>query len=283
MNIKLPLLLGALVTAALPAAADDFGIWSEATLQKSLGKKFSIDGGIEFRAEDKVSQPVRWAASIGAGYKPCKYISFGIGYVFIHDYNFTETETDYKKKPDAQGNPIFNGYNVDHAFWRNKHRATFDITGKAEAGRFTFSVRERYQYTHYNKAYTLRDKYRDPLPGNMNPDNWTGDLYTFNGQHFTDFSCDENDKKAKDKHYLRSRFQVEYNINHCPLSPYVSYEFSNNLADGMDLEKTRLQVGTEWKVTKKHRLDVAYIFENGSDGEHNDNLHVISVGYKFKF
>ena len=116
MNIKLPLLLGALVTAALPAAADDFGIWSEATLQKSLGKKFSIDGGIEFRAEDKVSQPVRWAASIGAGYKPCKYISFGIGYVFIHDYNFTETETDYKKKPDAQGNPIYNGYNVDHAF-----------------------------------------------------------------------------------------------------------------------------------------------------------------------
>lgn len=197
MNIKLPLLLGALVTAALPAAADDFGIWSEATLQKSLGKKFSIDGGIEFRAEDKVSQPVRWAASIGAGYKPCKYISFGIGYVFIHDYNFTETETDYKKKLDAQGNPIFNGYNVDHAFWRNKHRATFDITGKAEAGRFTFSVRERYQYTHYNKAYTLRDKYRDPLPGNMNPDNWTGDLYPFNGQHFTDFSCDENDKKPK--------------------------------------------------------------------------------------
>ena len=44
MNIKLPLLLGALVTAALPAAADDFGIWSEATLQKSLGKKLSIDG-----------------------------------------------------------------------------------------------------------------------------------------------------------------------------------------------------------------------------------------------
>lgn len=63
----------------------------------------------------------------------------------------------------------------------------------------------------------------------------------------------------------------------------MSYEFSNNLADGIDLEKTRLQVGTEWKVTKKHRLDVAYIFENGSDGEHNDNLHVISVGYKFKF
>ena len=51
----------------------------------------------------------------------------------------------------------------------------------------------------------------------------------------------------------------------------------------MDLEKTRLQVGTEWKITKMHRLDVAYIFENGSDGEHNDNLHVISVGYKFKF
>ena len=45
-------------------------------------------------------------------------------------------------------------------------------------------------------------------------------------------------------------FQVEYNINHCPLSPYVSYEFSNNLADGMDLEKTRLQVAPNGKSPK---------------------------------
>lgn len=94
---------------------------------------------------------------------------------------------------------------------------------------------------------------------------------------------DPDVKESKDKHYLRSRLQVEYNINHCHWTPYVSYELVNDLQDKFDLEKGRLKVGAEWKITKKHRLDVAYLWDKDADDESNSNHHVISLGYKFKF
>lgn len=57
----------------------------------------------------------------------------------------------------------------------------------------------------------------------------------------------------------------------------------NDLQDKFDLEKGRLKVGAEWKITKKHRLDVAYLWDKDADDESNSNHHVISLGYKFKF
>ena len=42
-----------------------------------------------------------------------------------------------------------NGYNVDHGYWRSKHRFYVEGTGSLKAGRFKFSLRERYQYTYF--------------------------------------------------------------------------------------------------------------------------------------
>lgn len=289
MNLKRLILLVACIPALQAVAGDDFGIWTEATLQKQLGKKFSVDAGVEFRSEDKVRRAARWGTSVGVSYKPFKFLSFSTGYLFLHDYTATEAETDYKKdnegniETDGDGNPRFNGYNVDHAFWRNKHRAVFDVTGKVNIGHFTLSLRERYQYTHYVGTNTLRDRYRKKLPEGFDPGDWSGELYSYGGMYFTKFEQAEKEKKAKDKHYLRSRLQLEYNIDRCPWTPYVSYELSNNLGEQMDLDKTRLTVGAEWKITKKHRLDLAYLYEDGYDDDSSTNHHVISVGYKFKF
>lgn len=283
MKMKRILLPVALTLCAMPAAADDFGLWTEATVQKSITKQFSVDGGFEFRTEDNMSQPTRWAFSLGTTYKPVSFLSIGASYVFLRSYSGTDVEVDYKKKLDSEGNRVFNGYNVDHAFWRNKHRAVFDVTGKVNAGRFTISLRERYQYTYYMEASTTRDKYRDELAHAMVP-GWTGDLYPYDGKYFTEFTQEtDRVKKAKDRHYLRSRLQVEYNIKHCPWTPYASYELSNNLSEDLHLDKKRLQVGAEWKITKKHRLDLAYVYEDGADDDSDSNHHIISVGYKFKF
>lgn len=74
--MKSPLLFCCLacaaVTPALADSGDDFGLWTEATVQKAFSKSFSIDGGLEFRLDDKFSQPSRWAVSAGASYKPLK-------------------------------------------------------------------------------------------------------------------------------------------------------------------------------------------------------------------
>lgn len=271
------LLLLLFAMTAAPALADDFGVWTSAEVQKDISKQFSIDGGFGFRAEDKLRQASRWDFSLGLTYKPVKFLSMSAGYTFIHDYSPTEAEVNYNEENER------NGYNVDHAFWRNKHRAVFSITGKVDCGRFTFSLRERYQYTHSVEDETLRDRYRTQLPESMDPSAYTGDRYEYNGQYFTRFTTEPQRKKAKDRHYLRSRVQVEYNIRHCPWTPYASYEFSNNLSDKLHLDKMRLTIGAEWKITKQHRLDLAYVYDNGHDDDTNSDIHAISIGYKFKF
>lgn len=274
---RILLLLCALT--ALPALADDTGLWLGAEAQKSINKKFSVDAGLGFRAEDHVRQASRWDVSVGASYKPFSFLTIGAGYVFLRDYSPEEVKEDYKKSDPTE----FNGYNVDHAYWRSKHRAVLDLTGKVSAGRFTFSLRERYQYTHYMAATTTRDRYRDILSGGMSPEDWTGNLYPYEGINFTSLESVSRDKSAKDRHYLRSRVQAEYNIRHCPWTPYASYEFSNNIGENFHLDKMRLTVGAEWKITKQHRLDVAYVYDNGADDDTNNDMHALSLGYKFKF
>ena len=291
--MKSPLLFCCLacaaVTPALADSGDDFGLWTEATVQKAFSKSFSIDGGLEFRLDDKFSQPSRWAVSAGASYKPLKYLSLGASYVFIHDYKSEEVKAKYETDDetgspelDDAGRPVLDGYNVEQGYWRNRHRALLEVTGKVEAGRFTFSLRERYQYTRYVGETIQQHKFRNPIPEVLLP-SFTGSKYEYAGTTFSDHSVDPDVKESKDKHYLRSRLQVEYNINHCHWTPYVSYELVNDLQDKFDLEKGRLKVGAEWKITKKHRLDVAYLWDKDADDESNSNHHVISLGYKFKF
>lgn len=275
--MKRTLLLTAIVAFAglNTAQADDFGLWGDLAVQKNITKRFSVDAGIDLRAENELKDFTRIGASVGLGFKATKWLSFGTGYTFLHDYNLSETKPSYKKDRKT-----IRGYNVDDAYWRNKHRATFDVSGAIPIGRFTITVRERYQYTHYVATNTRRTKYRSEI---TDLDGWTGKDYPIGGRHFSSKEQEKDAKRAKDKHYLRSRFGLEYNIRHCAWTPYATYEFSNNLSHQLHLDKQRLTVGAEWKITKQHRLDLAYVYSNGADDDNNDDCHALSIGYKFKF
>lgn len=37
------------------------------------------------------------------------------------------------------------------------------------------------------------------------------------------------------------------------------------------------------EITKQHRLDIAYVYSNGADDDNDSDIHVLSLGYKFKF
>lgn len=287
-------LLAALAAALLPTsramADDDFGLWTDIGISKKISKKFSVDAGVDFRAEQKLKSASRWGVSLGATYKPLKCLRFSAGYAYLRDRSVQETKAHYKKETDQNGNDsigAFNGVNVEHGYWRNKHRFYFDVTARAKAGRFTISLRERYQFTHTMPATCRRDKYRfNPATDALadNPGYVGTDLYTWQGtQYIADVDNDTDEKRHKNAHYLRSRLQVAYDIRHCPLTPFVSYELSNNLADGFNLDKTRLSVGTDWDITKQHQLSLAYIYQNGADDDGNDDIHVVSIGYKFSF
>ena len=275
----------ALCSATSAIAQSDFGVWTEIGVEKSFNKKFSLEASVENRMANNATQPQRWNAAIGGSYKPLKWLKLGAGYVFIYNRNFQEVEEKYKENDEGElvldkaGNPIVVGYNVDHGFWRPRHRAYFDVQGKLDVGRFSISLRERYLYNYYVETEALRDKYRNPSqPG------YSGNLYPFNGMEFMKYEQEIDTKKAKSKHSLRTRLQVEYDIKGVPLTPFVSCELTNELDNAMKYDKVRAQAGVEWKVNKKHILSGAYLYQNESqEVGPNASLHAIKLNYKFKF
>ena len=132
------------------------------------------------------------------------------------------------------------------------------MTGKVDWRRFTFSLRERWQYTY--------------RPSQSVP--------KFDG----DDGSVKNDEyiSGKGKNVLRSRLQVEYNIRKCAFTPYTSCELSYSLNEIGAFEKLRWTLGTEWKLSKKHALDFYYLYQNKADDD-EANGHVIGAGYSFKF
>lgn len=275
----------ALCSATSAIAQSDFGVWTEIGVEKSFNKKFSLEASVENRMANNATQPQRWNAAIGGSYKPLKWLKLGAGYVFIYNRNFQEAEEKYKENDEGEivlgkdGKPIIEGYNVDHGYWRPRHRAYFDVQGKVDVGRFSISLRERYLYNYYVETEALRDKYRNPSqPG------YSGNLYPFNGMEFMKYEQEMDTKKAKSKHSLRTRLQVEYDIKGVPLTPFVSCELTNELSNAMQYDKVRAQAGVEWKINKKHILSGAYLYQNENQGiGPNESLHAIKLGYKFKF
>lgn len=269
---KCLLLAAALV--ALPATADDFGLWPEFAVEKKLGS-FSLEAGTGFRFNQNVGQFSRFDIGLGAAYKVCNFLKVGVGYQYIDDHKARSAKAHYNKKD------VLNGYNVDENYWRSKHRIYVQATGKVDVGRFTFSLRERYQLTRYAEKDITEEKYRGVV---SDPSNYDGKTYMAPDGTYYGFSDSETETKAaKTKHYLRSRLSVEYNIRHCPVDPYASFEISNNLSHGFSLDKRRWTVGADWKISKQHKLSLSYVYTNGNDDDDDGNLHAIAIGYKYSF
>lgn len=132
----------------------------------------------------------------------------------------------------------------DSGYWLPKHRGYFALTGSYSWNNFSLSLRERYQDT-YSTEKVLATK----------------------------------TLQAKHKHTLRSRLEAKYSINKINLTPYVSCELHNFVADGMKLEETRWTAGLSYKIDRKNSVELYYRFID--EVEKIDN-HVIGVGYKLK-
>lgn len=105
---------------------------------KNITKQLSVDAGLGLRAENKLNDLTRYDFDAGLSYKLTPWLGIGGGYSFIRDYNLDEATPKLDEVTGAK-----KGVNVEEAYWRNKHRATFDITGSwdvnlANKSRFEF-------------------------------------------------------------------------------------------------------------------------------------------------
>lgn len=273
-KIKTIAIAAAVALAVAPAKASDFGVWTSAGAEKKLGLfSLSVDGGL--RTQDGFKNVDRWSAGFGVEFKPAKYFSVATSYDFLYNYKPGRTKDKYDSwiETDDDGQDVtkreYEGYNLKHAYWRCRNRWNFDLTGKLPVGRFTFSLRERFQLTRSISTTSREEKYRkvDGSDELQRTDANSVDLHP-----------------ASNTVRLRSRLKADYNIRHCPLTPYAYVELHNNLRAHFHNVKTRLGIGTEVKINKRNRIDVGYVYQDSSDSdERGGKLHAIDVSYKYKF
>lgn len=237
---KIQFLLPMLVVTASSACAQN--LWTSAEMKIGIAKGLSAAVGGENRTTDGVDGIERWSASAGLGYKPCSWLKLAADYTYI--YQHTDSRTTKKG-------------NVISDYWQPRHRISFSLTGSYEWNSLTFSLRERYQYTHYTSMSVAK----------------------YDGDDGTQ-KADEQ-IEAKDKNTLRSRLQIDYNIRKTGFTPFVSAEFYNDLSDGLAKEKTRWTVGTDYKINKRNTVSLYYRYIDRTDDD-DAGSHIIGVGYQFK-
>ena len=237
------LLLTAVACMAYTAAQAQ-SLWTSAEIKFKATTGLNVFAEAEYRTQDGLSGTDRWGLSAGLDYRVLPYLKMNAGYTFIYEH----TPWDETRK----GNLI-------PPFWQPKHRGFFSVTGNYNIGRFTFSLRERYQYT-YRTEQTV-PKYG---PDGVTP---------------------KNDEliSGKGKHVLRSRFEVEYSIRKSGFTPFVSVEIYNLLSEAFNMEKTRFTAGTAYRFNKKNSVSLFYRYiDISGDDDDGRGGHIIGIGYQFK-
>lgn len=105
----------------------------------SVGVDYKIKKGLHIEAEEEVRAADSFAGlgslrtTLGVSYKPLSFLKVGVGYTLINPYKINKELSD---------DSYYTG------FWAPRHRLTADVTGTLKAGLFSFSLRERLQFTH---------------------------------------------------------------------------------------------------------------------------------------
>jgi len=238
------------------AQGNDFGGILEVEGTHKFSKKLSLDAGAELRLRDNVSEVDRVALSLGAGYKFTKWLRADAGYALLIDNNGDRITYD----EDGDEN------NFVKSYWGMRQRFYAGITGKLDLGRFSFSLRERFQYTYRPEKDSVKvsySKYAKALEAA------TLDELVYN-----------KSVKAKNKCLLRSKLTVKYDIPNSNFKPFASCELFTGEGG---LQKTRVNVGTEFRISKGNDLKLYYRYQTVNDDDYEGDSHYVGVGYSFRF
>ena len=220
-------------------AGDDFGIWGEVQAEKKLSDCWSLGAGVEYRSREHLKSTDRWSFGVEGNYQITHWLKATVGYSLLDDHHHNE---------------YTNGTTYSD-YWGIRHRFNVSFTGSVSWGKFTFSLRERWQYT-----------YRPEKTAQL---------------HETGTGADAGEKlyAGKGKNVWRNRLQVKLKLSNL-FRPYVNAESWV----AKELEKMRYNVGTELNLDQHHSLDIKYIYQHiCGEGDNEPDRHVIGIGYTYKF
>lgn len=242
---KRNLLVLLLAASILPAMAEDDGDADSsygliASFDHKVAKGFHVGIDAEARMQNNFHDMERWTLGASMSYRLCKGLKADMGYSFLNSFKYSR---------------LTNAGNTVNAYWSPRHRWYGSLAGSVDAGRWTFSLRERYQITHAPLQYVPK--------------------YRADGKRLTD-EAEEGDTEQ----FLRSRLQAKYNIRHCPFTPSASIELHNDLVNTFQLDQVRYVVGGDWKLNKSSSLNFHCRYEQRKD---KDNGIVVLIGYNLSF
>jgi hypothetical protein len=213
---------------------------------------------------------------VGFDVRLLSFLRFGAGYIYLRDYNPATTKV--KSAADYDDGYYILNRNSYAANWLHRHRFCMDLTASVTKSRFTFSLRERYQYTYEGSRSVARTKDALRYSSVLNPETGGYDLVDI--LPVEDTSDGTKDYDTDEKNALRQRIKVEYNTRKCKLDPYASVEIVNELNNSFTFKKMRYAVGVDYKINKQNTLSVGYLYQRKFA---NDlNLYAFSIGYSLK-
>lgn len=234
-------LLIAALSLLCAASAGAQELWLNAEAKYSITKKLKADIEIEHRSRRHFEATSRWSGSVALSYKLLPWLSASASYKFLSDYD----EGKITKKGNIVG-----------PYWQYANRAQVGLTGSLKLGKFELSLREAYQYTHFNSTYA--NKY-DSF-GNAKDDEYI---------------------EGKNRNLLRSRIEAEYkHKKKCLVTPFASIELYNDFSDSFSVRKVRYTAGADFRINKHNSISAFYRFV---DRMNSSNSNVIGVSYQFKF
>jgi long-subunit fatty acid transport protein len=85
--------------------------------------------------------------------------------------------------------------------------------------------------------------------------------------------------------YLRSRFEVSYNIKKLPVNPYFSAEMHYQLNNpyGNDIDKWRYTAGMKYNINKRFAIDLFYRVDDEVNVKNPVHTSVIGTMVKYQF
>lgn len=230
-------------------AQSDAGLWTSVGIDKKINKKLSFGLEGEFRSRNDFKTADRWSVGLDATWKFNKKFRVAAGYVLLNDNR--KEKISYNNDDPTSVN-YYNNWRP--SYWTVRHRVYAGFGLSTDVGRWSFSLRERWQYTYRPEKTTTR--------------------YDFDNAKWEDTTVN-----GKAGSVLRSRLQVEYDIPLCTWTPYASVELYN----AWSVEKIRYTLGADWKITKQHSIGLYYRFQQYRHSEDGTNINIIGASYNFKF
>lgn len=121
-NTVLCMLLLMVCLFPLQAQDSDFVTWNKMKVRHDVSSKVELSGDVEMRTRDALDEIDRWGFGLGTGVRLLPFLKAEAGY-----------ELHYRNRGEDG--------------WKIRHRYYAGASGTLNAGRWTFSLRERLQHT----------------------------------------------------------------------------------------------------------------------------------------